>query len=379
MQSYPVSPLDSGNNDASNVSAFSPTPFVDLGQRRSADNGGADKNGTSFLMSRGENPPRKGKRSFFRDVESEEQSPGQITKDFLIKTIQNLAPQQCYNIAMELQVTPPTRQTLLNYADSISSANINALNQILNLTQKQNYMQFKRFETSPEMLYDCRYTITDHPPILQEARVGQSPVNINFEIPQLPPDIHVIIQSISTDTNQRSIYWPKTLVVLVNGIVVKNRGTYLLPFIDITKFATSGTVSLFCDQEAFPFILSAVQARYTTYKTLIETIRNRPDTHTSPESAPVDQCLIDPISGKLMEYPGRGISCMHSQCFDLKEYIKNANASHQWICPICKMSLPIQNLVFSHQTTSLLYAVTGKQEPIFNATQVFDDGFIESL
>ena len=44
---------------------------------------------------------------------------------------------------------------------------------------------------------------------------------------------------------------------------------------------------------------------------------------------------ICPIGQKQIVTPGRGASCTHCQCFDLLTFIKNAQATDDWHCPIC--------------------------------------------
>ena len=364
MQSYPVSPLESDFQESPAGSPYSPPPTIDFSQKRSLDSKENQKSGTAFLSNRKEKSSQPNRKSFFRDVDNDENSKGQISKEFLINSIQSLSTQQCCQIATEMQIFPSTKQMLLTYVESLSPSNLNLINQVLGIVQKQNIQNIKKFETPQEVLFDCRYSLINAPPILTDSPVGQAQVSYSFEIPPLQPGVHIIIQSLSPDAKTRCIYWPKSLVILINNIPIKNRGAYLLPFIDITKYATTGVVNIFCDQESQNYLLSAIQVKYMKYDEIIEEIKTQ-----RVSSDPVDgipQCLIDPTTGRLIQYPGRGKQCMHSQCFDLKEYLKTANASHQWICPICRMQLPVQNLVFPQTTYQLLCTITGKNIQMMN-------------
>ncbi|EAX92215.1 MIZ zinc finger family protein [Trichomonas vaginalis G3] len=44
---------------------------------------------------------------------------------------------------------------------------------------------------------------------------------------------------------------------------------------------------------------------------------------------------IDPISKNQISFPGRGSTCTHAQCFDLKAFLNRAFETSHWECPLC--------------------------------------------
>ena len=53
---------------------------------------------------------------------------------------------------------------------------------------------------------------------------------------------------------------------------------------------------------------------------------------------------ICPISNRQIQTPGRGMDCSHAQCFDMVAFIKNAQESGNWNCPICGKPISIEAL-----------------------------------
>lgn len=87
------------------------------------------------------------------------------------------------------------------------------------------------------------------------------------------------------------------------------------------------------------FLFVGVWANFCTLEELINQIGSN-----SPFVSPV--CLdFCPISKAPITYPARGKSCQHTQCFDAGNYITYAQATGDWICPICNVPLPIFDLM----------------------------------
>jgi hypothetical protein len=61
---------------------------------------------------------------------------------------------------------------------------------------------------------------------------------------------------------------------------------------------------------------------------------------------PNDQYISDicPMSNKQIQKPGRGLKCAHAQCFDLVTFIKAAQKTGNWNCPICGITLSLELL-----------------------------------
>ncbi|KAJ3434698.1 tonalli isoform b [Anaeramoeba flamelloides] len=55
--------------------------------------------------------------------------------------------------------------------------------------------------------------------------------------------------------------------------------------------------------------------------------------------------LKSPFSKKQINVPARGPRCKHTQCFDLSNFLKNTKGVKKWICPECKQSITLQDLI----------------------------------
>uniref|UniRef100_A0A2S2PB33 E3 SUMO-protein ligase n=1 Tax=Schizaphis graminum TaxID=13262 RepID=A0A2S2PB33_SCHGA len=55
--------------------------------------------------------------------------------------------------------------------------------------------------------------------------------------------------------------------------------------------------------------------------------------------------LLCPITKLKMKLPTRSLKCSHLQCFDLSTFILLNKVNQKWICPICKISVLINELV----------------------------------
>ena len=62
--------------------------------------------------------------------------------------------------------------------------------------------------------------------------------------------------------------------------------------------------------------------------------------------APGAQFVTDkcPIGNYRIEYAARGAGCRHAQCFDLLTFLKRANESGNWQCPVCGLTLSVSSL-----------------------------------
>lgn len=75
-----------------------------------------------------------------------------------------------------------------------------------------------------------------------------------------------------------------------------------------------------------------------------------------------------PISGKLIEFPVRGINCVHSGNFDFSSFIKMATLTHKWICPICSKPLPYEELALDDTAyAEMLECMKSDLTGIFNS------------
>ena len=87
-----------------------------------------------------------------------------------------------------------------------------------------------------------------------------------------------------------------------------------------------------------PFAIVGVWSSFFTMKQVIEEIEKK-------EKFPFTEvAAVCPITGQQIETPAKGCNCMHDNCFDLASYITSRQALGVWLCPICNMPLPLNDL-----------------------------------
>ena len=366
QSSYPVSPLESQSPGSSdNQTPQTPSPSIDLGIKRRGNIYVETKTeGTPFIGARKEGPTQP-KKYFFRDDEEDE---SENLKEICFRKARKLSQQQCCNVCNELHISPPTINILIQFIESINLTDSHSLGMILTLIGKQNQVKgeplgMKQPGISETTLIDCRYKIIDSPlcsTVLEKTVIGVSNFDTSFEMPQLPPNMHVVLQCFISDGTRQGICFPSTLRVFANGVQIKAPGYFPFPILDLSKYNPSCTIRIVCSQEGQPFLIEAMAVQYTEYSKIIETIRNLPPITESIEPGTVS--LLDPISGKLMDNPCRGVECQHNNCFEMKTFLKISNANHKWYCPICKQPLPLDKLIFSHKTYEMIQMAIGISE-----------------
>lgn len=64
--------------------------------------------------------------------------------------------------------------------------------------------------------------------------------------------------------------------------------------------------------------------------------------------------ILDPLTFKKLENPGRGKNCQHLQCFDMLNFLALNRISGSWKCPICLMKVKVEDLEHDKHLLSLL-------------------------
>jgi len=75
-------------------------------------------------------------------------------------------------------------------------------------------------------------------------------------------------------------------------------------------------------------------------------VRKITDEFPKMEIKPGMQVISDvcPISGKVIRSSGRGVDCIHCQCFDLEAFLTRARDTGCWKCPVCGNILAFSTL-----------------------------------
>jgi hypothetical protein len=58
---------------------------------------------------------------------------------------------------------------------------------------------------------------------------------------------------------------------------------------------------------------------------------------------------IDPILRTQITVPGRGVTCTHAQCFDIRNFLNKAFETGHWECPVCGVRLTFNDLRYDPQ------------------------------
>ena len=371
-------------------------PFIELGRRKSSKSQSLSP-GVPFLQPVANNAHNKnngtvsGKKTFFIH-KNPEINPRQVLTDIL-NQIGTLSRQAVIIICQNYNLIPPNHATLLKFVSEISPNDKSAVAQFHNIFT--NVMQQVRQNVPlPSLLtetrasqmplhqkiivpnflpishfhfYDPRYTHSQFETnvIAQPMPIAHENQNFTLQIPDQPIGTHIIIQSFTRDGK---IYWPNTLRVYVNDILLKGPGVCKLNQIDLFKFPRC-SVRIQCNRESVIAALIIRPAVYQSFTDLVNHMKENQYQQDVPVSD--NEQALCPITGKVLKYPGRGILCQHLQCFNLKEYIKRCTASRAWFCPICNMPLPIKQLMYSHEMENKIAA--SKQD-----AQKADDGYEEN-
>jgi hypothetical protein len=167
-----------------------------------------------------------------------------------------------------------------------------------------------------------------------------------YEIRDIPPGFRPVVQCFKAFEARPRPSWPQSLAITVNDYLVKARGVGVrCPLIDLSNFERPLTVKIECSGTDTPFFLVVRVAEYYGRKRLLTEIFQRDPSGVATSRDQVDAAVVCPISMRPLKYPGKGKDCDHSQCFDLKTFLKYALITGQWICPVCRRELVFIDLV----------------------------------
>ena len=357
-------------------------PFLQLGRRRATKNISLSP-GVPFLQPVANNMHSKtphttiGKKSFFLQKNPPDLNPRQVLSD-LLNQIGTLSRQAVIIICQKYNLIPPNHATLLKFASEISPNDRNAVMRFhsifttvteqlkqnlplpslltesrasqMPLHQKiilPNFMPISNFH-----FYDPRYSHSQFETnvIAQPMPLAHENQNFTLQMPDAPLGTHIIIQSFTRDGK---IYWPNTLRVFINEMLLKGPGVCKLNQIDLCKFPRC-TVRIQCNRESVIAALVIRPAVFQSFTDLVNHMREIQYQNDVPVSE--NEQALCPLTGKVLKYPGRGMQCQHLQCFSLKEYIKRSTATRSWFCPICNQPLPFNQLMYSHEMDNRIKA-----------------------
>ena len=138
------------------------------------------------------------------------------------------------------------------------------------------------------------------------------------------------------------VFYPNyTIPYVLNGTPSIYNGTE----VDVTSQLTDGENYLIVNTTAVSQeVLASIEWRdVDTAEDIVQKIiRTTPPMEISPLMQVItDEC---PLGKKQIQTPGRGTCCEHCQCFDLTTFIKFAQSTGNWNCPVCGKILNIDLL-----------------------------------
>jgi len=346
----PVSPLPQvgyGNIFSEGTKNYN---YTDLSKKRRSSSVEENGQGKSFLK-RNKGQKRTNRRFFLKD---EQNSAQESEIKGIIAAIRSMNQYQVARVCQILNLEPQSHISLFQVLErSISNPKLleslkSAINPLFS-TKGLNGSSNNGTDT----LCDCRYSICESNPfpLPDPIIVGRAPFETTYVCPPLSDDIHLIIQSFVISHVNNMIKWPHSMKIFVNDHLVKPIGSINSHLIDMSVISGSPSVHLTCASEHSTFNIVLKFAHYRSYTDIIRSIKQK----SFNETIVIDKCgVLDPTTGSVLRYPGKGKQCSHGQCFNIKEYIRRANRSRSWVCPICRNPVFVDDLVFSHHLDRII-------------------------
>lgn len=383
MNSKPVSPIFVQSPTFPNHYA-GPQQLIsvrEIPRKRRSGSCETRKIGQPFITPKKENDIR---RSFFR-ANSTRANP-----KTLIHLVDQLSPSQAFRVSMLLTITPPNLNSLKSFVSKIPPQDQTMINSI----KKAIFSIVKKVDDQPPADYgfiDCRFSFPPNPqPILPEpVLLGDSILDFQFKLPHIPPNQHILMQPFIVGQMPPTVAWPNSLRIFVNNFLVKPPGFFPFSHIDLTRFGPDSTIRIICNPEPAKYNLLVRFALYISFEDIVQKIQNERQAINDTIN-PRDFTIFSQMTGNIIDHPGRGIQCIHTRCFDIKEYIERCSITQQWFCPICRQPVFVGDLVYSVKTKECISELTKAnlqdipheaqpvveeepQEDIIDKTSVFDE------
>lgn len=359
FSSKPVSPISTGELANPPPTTRRSITVVDISRkRRSGSCENKHSNGQPFLNPISRVIRQKPRRSFFR---AHQGNPELSSLEKLMQMVSQLNQRQAFRVGLGLGIKAPNLIKLQQFVSSISPqdeqmiSNVQAALSNVITTTRPVLEESSQIPANEYPFIDCRYSkhpSSDHSLIIESVSIGPVAVNLTFQIPKGLPDLsHVVIQTFQVGVSPPTVRWPQSFTLLVRGKVVKPPGMFPFNILDITQFGPETDITVKCNVENARYIMLVRVAKYSTYNQLALELQNTTSNDFLNET---EVSIYSPITGQVMKHPGRGVACIHSQCFDIKEYLSFCSVTQKWFCPICNMHTPFKNLIYSHMMKSYI-------------------------
>ncbi|XP_049850773.1 zinc finger MIZ domain-containing protein 1-like [Schistocerca gregaria] len=258
-----------------------------------------------------------------------------------------------------------------------------------------------------DVLDDPFFSIPKHYPFpIAAAFFGTSlqtnvKVSKSFNLPNVPYDVIVRcfpLQLKSKSNSQNAISkhaWPENCSLYINGTffdiskLKKTHNKSLDSYANVSSFCTRGRLNrlLFCASVSASHII-LVQLVYRNSVSLLS--KNIQLNHSLVKvyflecvkaSFIKDQedgltelykklSLVDPLSYTRIQIPTKSVECTHIQCFDLDNYLRLNERTRSWLCPICSVYSPYENLLIDTYFQDILQSELGDDDQV----HIYPDG-----
>ena len=141
----------------------------------------------------------------------------------------------------------------------------------------------------------------------------------------------------------------------------------------LSSFGSDSMLAVETDAFVVPFVIVGV---WVSQKSMNDII----DECATGNSFSCLQSDIDPITRAPVVIPGRGRQCDHNETFDAAAFIGKCIATDSWICPICGVPIPLDELQVDTSRRSLTPIL---DEPLdngdWNQNHAFDDLLVKGI
>ena len=327
---------------------------LDISRKRRSGSCESSPTGRPFINPIDRMMRSKPRRSFFRDVKEADTKPSLSS---LLAIVHGLTQAQAFKVALAFRLSPPNSEKLHEFVANIAAQDERMINAVMSVTSNVVKVRSEGGAVNTGFeFFDCRY---GHLGTQDECfKIGNAPLDFHFPIPSA--GVHrIVLQCFLADVNPPVLRWPLSLRIFINDKQIKPPGVFRFPLIDLTGFGTGSDVRVVYDMDGGNYVLMLRQAEFHPFRDLvlkIESERTVNDVFNELETS-----VFSPISGEIMKHPGRGKYCRHSQCFDLKEFLRTATATQSWVCPICRNPTFLEDLISSGPMRRILYELKPKE------------------
>lgn len=345
-----------------------------------------EKGGKIFLAA-STNKIDNNKKNFFnynQNIVRRAYTPEEIYVQF-----STLNDRQLWFVAQQLKLPDPSREKILACVESVKATETEklvCLTELYDSVVKVSTQLPSPQGTGPVTSYplnDIRFVHCPEESMLMPTPVLVGTMNFykKFIVEKIPSGCNVILQSFIAGVAPATVGWPKTLSIWINDSLVKS-STLNSKFkcnyinIDLSDFLPNFTLIITCEPENHPYVLLLRVVKFVSVSQIVQSIKNKSYPKDFMDETHAE--IFSPRPAAILKYPGRSYNCEHSQCFNLKQFIKLAMIMNRWQCPICGAPAEIKHLYYSHKTDEYMMKVKSASQPVSPNPQAPDPTFSDN-